>query len=49
MRGGPVLTEDELKMVYEEQSKYAKYDLRIDNTSLEPQQVVAELASLLGG
>jgi guanylate kinase len=46
---GVVLTEDELKMVYEEQSKYTKYDLRIDNTRLEPQQVVAQLASLLRG
>ncbi len=46
---GPVLAEDELKMVYEQQSKYTKYDLRIDNTSLEPQEVVTQLTSLLGG
>ena len=44
---GAVLTEDELKMVYEEQTTYTKYDLRIDNTSMEPQEVAKQLAPLL--
>ena len=44
---GPVLTEDELRMVYEEQGKYTQYDLRIDNTGLGPEEVAAQAASLL--
>ena len=44
---GPVLTERELEMVYEGQSKYAQYDLRIDNTCVEPGDVAARLAPLL--
>ena len=44
---GAVLTEDELKAVYEEQIKYTKYDLRIDNTAMDPQEVVSRVASLL--
>jgi broad-specificity NMP kinase len=44
---GPVLTEEELKVVYEEQIEYTKYDLRIDNTRLEPQEVASQVASWL--
>jgi hypothetical protein len=44
---GAVLTEDELKSVYEGQLRYTQYDLRIDNTSAEPQEVASQIASLL--
>jgi hypothetical protein len=44
---GPVLTEDEFKMVYEEQSKYTQYDLRIDNTGMGAQEAARQLTSLL--
>jgi hypothetical protein len=46
---GPVLTQDELRMVYEEQGKYTQYDLRIDNTRLGPQEVAAQVGPLLWG
>jgi hypothetical protein len=44
---GAVLTEDELKAVYEGQLKYTKYDLRVDNTDVGPLEVVSQLAPLL--
>jgi hypothetical protein len=44
---GPVLTRRELEMVYEGQSKFAQYDLRLDNTAVGPGEAAARLAPLL--
>ena len=44
---GPVLTEDELAAVYEGQTTYTAYDLRIDNTALDPHEVASRLSPLL--
>jgi hypothetical protein len=44
---GACLTNDELKMVYEEQCRYLDYDLRIDNTDVLPERVVEMIAPLL--
>ncbi len=44
---GVCLTDEELAMVYEEQCRYADYDLRIDNTDVAPEKVVEMFSSLL--
>lgn len=44
---GPVLTDDEFAMVYREQEAFAGYDLRIDNTAVSAEAVVAQLAAAL--
>jgi adenylylsulfate kinase-like enzyme len=44
---GARLTDDELKMVYEEQSSLVGYDLRIDNTDIVPEKIAEMIASLL--
>jgi hypothetical protein len=44
---GAVLTEDELKAVYERQVTFTKYDLRIDNTCMGPREVASQVAPLL--
>lgn len=41
------LTEDELMMIYEEQSSFVSYDLRIDNTDIAPEKLAEMIASLL--
>ncbi|MDP9314912.1 MAG: hypothetical protein M3R24_29260 [Chloroflexota bacterium] len=43
---GPVLTDAELVMVYEQQVAYAQYDYRLDNTVLSPAQVAMQIMSL---
>ena len=44
---GARLTNDELMMIYEEQSSFVSYDLRIDNTDIAPVKVAENIASLL--
>jgi hypothetical protein len=44
---GMCLTDEELAMVYEEQCRYADYDLRIDNTDVAPEKVAEMLSPLL--
>ncbi len=44
---GACLTDDELKMVYEEQSEYTDYDLKIDNTFISPDKVTKMISHLL--
>jgi hypothetical protein len=40
---GPVLTDQELIMVYEEQRRFKDYDLRIDNTAQTPDETAAQI------
>ena len=44
---GACLTDNELKMVYEEQSDFTDYDLRIDNTEVSPDKVTEIIFHLL--
>ncbi len=44
---GACLTDNELKMVYEEQSDFTDYDLRIDNTEVSPDKVAEIIFHLL--
>lgn len=44
---GPVLTAEELDMVYKQQENFKFYDTRIDNTSLSPEETAGQLASSL--
>jgi len=44
---GAVLTEDELEAVYKGQAAFTKYNLRIDNTGMAPQEVASRLSPLL--
>ncbi len=44
---GPVLTDDELVLVYKEQSAFTQYDTRIDNTSLPPDAVAKQIIDLV--
>ncbi len=44
---GVCLADEELAMVYEEQYRYANYDLRIDNTDVAPEKVIELLSPLL--
>jgi hypothetical protein len=43
---GPVLTEEELRMVYAQQTSYTQYDHRIDNTAMPPEAVAAEIIGI---
>lgn len=40
---GPVLTDEEFASVYAEQSAFSGYDIRIDNSSLLPEEVAESL------
>jgi hypothetical protein len=44
---GACLTNEEFAMVYEEQTSFANYDLRIDNTDVVPEEVVGMIHHLL--
>ena len=44
---GPVLTEDELAHVYEEQCAFTQYDVRLDTTRLSPSSVVQHIVDLV--
>ncbi len=44
---GACLTDNELKMVYDQQSDYTNYDLRIDNTFINPDEVTKLISHLL--
>ena len=44
---GACLTDDEFENVYEEQSLYSGYDLKIDNTDLTAEKVAEMIAPLL--
>ncbi len=43
----PCLTDDEFKMVYEQQCAFTQYDLRIDNTALSAEQVAEQTFDLV--
>ena len=44
---GPVLTDDELARVYEDQCALTQYDVRIDTTRLSPSSVVQQIVDMV--
>jgi adenylylsulfate kinase-like enzyme len=44
---GACLTDEELQMIYQEQSEFTGYDLRIDNTAAPPETVAKTITPLL--
>ncbi len=44
---GPVLTEDELARVYEDQCALTQYDVRLDTTRLSPSSVVQQIVDMV--
>lgn len=40
---GPVLTDEELTLVYDEQRRFKDYDLRIDNTAQTPEETAGRI------
>jgi chloramphenicol 3-O-phosphotransferase len=45
----PVLSQQEFKLVYEQQSVFSEYDLKIDTTNMTPRAVATVLGQLLNG
>jgi len=44
---GPFLTDDDFDQIYKQQSAFAQYDIRIDNTNLPPDVVTEQIINLM--